>query len=351
VVGPAHSYPPRPALDRLGPSVPLELTTVADDEAVLFRGSEVVHLDGLMPDTAYDHDGVEFRTLPRPGGELLTVVATVNDLHFGEAECGRIEGFDIGPVLTAEPGDDPYPEVMNRAAVAEISAREPAAVVAKGDLTSGGTGAEYQAFLDCYRPAFGERLHWVGGNHDGRLGPLPSVEVNLQGVTLAILDTTMPGAASGRLDGDQLVWLDDLAARADRPVLVFGHHHAFDPASHNRPATYFGINPDDSERLVNVVARRPRLVGYFAGHTHRNRVRRFQATGDVPWVEVACVKDFPGTWAEYRVFEGGILQVHRRIAEPKALAWSERCRSMLAGLYPQYAFGGMGDRCFPISPR
>jgi hypothetical protein len=66
---------------------------------------------------------------------------------------------------------------------------------------------------------------------------------------------------------------------------------------------------------------------------------------------VACVKDFPGTWAEYRVFEGGILQIHRRIAEPKALAWSERCRSMLAGLYPQYAFGGLPDRCFAIRNR
>ena len=93
------------------------------------------------------------------------------------------------------------------------------------------------------------------------------------------------------------------------------------------PTTYFGINPDDSERLVAVFARRPSLVGYFAGHTHRNRVRRFAATGAVPWVEVACVKDFPGTWAEYRVFEGGIIQVHRRISTPEALAWSERCRA------------------------
>ena len=61
-----------------------------------------------------------------------------------------------------------------------------------------------------------------------------------------------------------------------------------------RPDDYFGIHPDDSERLVDVVARHPAIVGYFAGHTHRNRVRRFAATGDRPWVEVACVKDFPG---------------------------------------------------------
>ena len=99
----------------------------------------------------------------------------------------------------------------------------------------------------------------------------------------------------------------DVAADADRdgvPLLVFGHHHPWDPGSAKREPGYFGINPDDSERLVDVVAAHRSIVGYFAGHTHRNRVRHFAATGDVPWVEVACVKDFPGAWAEYRVFEG-----------------------------------------------
>ncbi len=192
----------------------------------------------------------------------------------------------------------------------------------------------------------------MSGNHDGRLPAAPE-----RGGHPAGGDPGRPrhhgrrASAAGQVTDDQVEWLDELAARADRPVLVFGHHHAFDPASRTRPATYFGINPADSERLVDVVARRPRIVGYFAGHTHRNRVRRFAATGDVPWVEVACVKDFPGTWAEYRVFEGGILQIHRRIARPEALAWSERCRAMLAGLYPQYAFGGLPDRCFAVTNR
>jgi hypothetical protein len=123
------------------------------------------------------------------------------------------------------------------------------------------------------------------------------------------------------------------------------------PESRSREATYFGINPDDSEKLVEVFARRRSLVGYFAGHTHRNRVRRFAATGDTPWVEVACVKDFPGAWAEYRVFEGGILQVHRRISTPEALAWTEKTRGMFGGAYYHYAFGRLEDRCFPVWPR
>jgi hypothetical protein len=80
-------------------------------------------------------------------------------------------------------------------------------------------------------------------------------------------------------------------------------------------------------------------------------VRRFEATGTVPFVEVACVKDYPGAWAEYRVHEGGILQIHRRISTPEALAWTEKTRHMYAGLYRDYAFGELADRCFPIWPR
>ncbi len=179
----------------------------------------------------------------------------------------------------------------------------------------------------------------------------PVQRVDLPGVILAVLDTAIPGRANGRIDADQLDWLDDLAAGADRPVLVFGHHHPWDPGSNERSPDYFGINPDDSEALVAVVARRPAIRGYFAGHTHRNRVRRFAATGDVPYVEVACVKDFPGAWAEYEVYEGGIVQLHHRISSPEALDWTERTREMFLGTYADYAFGRLEDRCFVMSAR
>ena len=86
---------------------------------------------------------------------------------------------------------------------------------------------------------------------------------------------------------------------------------------------YFGIDPDDSEAFVAVVARRENIAGYFAGHTHRNRVRRFAAARNVPFVEVACTKDYPGAWAEYRVYEGGYTQVVRRVTAPDAFDWAE----------------------------
>jgi 3',5'-cyclic-AMP phosphodiesterase len=333
-----------------------ELTTVADDEAVVHVGPAVRRYRGLSPATDYDLDGLAVRTLPRPGGDLLAVVATVNDVHFGETECGLVEGTDIGPVLRSQPGEPPYPETMNAAAIAEIRSLRagagPDAVVAKGDLTTHGSEDEYGAFLRHYGSAFGDRLHHVRGNHDAQHGATfadaPVQEVMLEGVTLAIVDTTIPGRAGGRLTVDQLQWLDELGARADRAVLVFGHHHPWDPASSARPVDYFGINPDDSQRLIEVLGRRDRFAGYFAGHTHRNRARQFAGAPGLPLVEVASVKDFPGSWAEYRIFDGGILQVHRRVSSPAALAWTDRTRAMFHGAYAAYSFGTIHDRCLPL---
>ncbi len=325
----------------------MDLTTLADDLAVLHDGPVVHRYEGLEPGTVYELDGHELRTFDRPG-QLLCRFATVNDVHFGETECGVMAGFEMGPVFGSEPDAAPYPVVMNRAAIAEMVAIDPVAVVVKGDLTSHGTRDEYQAFLDAYGPAFGPRLHHVRGNHDAYQGEefaaRAPFRVDLPGVRLAVIDTTIPLATTGRVTAATLEWLADTAAASDRPVLVFGHHHAWNPDSAERPAGYFGINPDDSEALAQVVAAQPTIRGYFAGHTHRNRVRRFSLTREVPWAEVACVKDYPGAWAEYRVFEGGILQVFHRIAAPEALAWTEQTRGMYGGMYHDYAFGSLSDR-------
>ncbi len=328
-----------------------ELTTVGPDFAVVHEGPEVRTFDGLTPDTDYDLDGFHFRTLPADG-ELLATIATVNDVHFGETECGHIEGDPIGPILRSAPGEDPYPEIMNRGAVTEISALGPDAVIAKGDLTSNGTEDEYQRFLEVYGDAFGDRLFHVRGNHDashgGRFAAFATQQIDVPGATIALLDTSIDEWASGKVTAEQLDWLDALAADADRPVLVMGHHHCWKPGSPDRNPYYFGINPDDSERLVALVRRRPSIIGYFAGHTHRNRRQTFGETGDVPWVEVASVKDFPGSWAEYRVHDGGVVQIHHRISTPEALDWSDRTRAMFDGAYPLYSFGDLDDRCFAL---
>jgi predicted phosphodiesterase len=334
----------------------VDVTTVADDLVVLHDGATVHRFDGLEPDTAMVLAGQAVRTLPRPPGALLSRVVTVNDVHFGEVECGRIDDHPEGPILRAPEGAPPYPETMNRAAAAEIEPLGPDAVVVKGDLTDDGTPEQFAAFEACWAARFGDRLYAVRGNHDSHRFQEEYVGdrvIDLPGLRIALLDTVIPGGTTGTLTPEQLAWLDDAAASSDRPVLVLGHHQNWVPGG-ERSGRYFGMHPDPSDGLIEVVARRPSIIGYAAGHTHRNRVRRVAATGDVPYVEVAAVKDFPGSYAEYRVYEGGVLQVHHRISAPEALAWSEACRVLYRDFgvdYAAYALGRLEDRCFVFPSR
>jgi len=332
----------------------MDITTVADDLIVVHDGTVTSRLEELSPATDYEVRGRVVHTLPRPPGELLCRIATVNDVHFGEVECGRIDESDLGPLVQVEPGEPPYPETMNRGAVEAIAAAGVDAVIVKGDLTSEGTDEQFATFERFYRQPFGERLHVVRGNHDaydGQQDYAGDQWIELPGVNVALLDTALAKHANGRLSAEQLDWLDERSATSDLPVLVMGHHQQWINGA--RSPDYFGIVPDSSEALSGVVARRPAIVAYTAGHTHRHRVRPMPSSG-VPSVEVGCVKDFPGVWAEYRVYEGGITQIAHRVSSPEALGWSERCRHLYAdfGLdYERYALGTLEERCFNIPLR
>ncbi len=335
-------------------------TRVGDRSAVTSGQYHSARVKGLEASTTYPLalDGAEasaflpdtLTTLDPPPGQLLATIATVNDVHFGETECGKLgTPEEVGPVFSVAPDEEPYPETMNRGAIRAIEQLDPDAVVVKGDLTNLGTEEEYENFLRAYTQ-LGPRMHHIRGNHDAMLtetiaatGPFA---VELPGVTLAVLDTTIPGTDRGRIPHAQLEWLDDLAAPAAKPVLVFGHHHPWEPNGKQRSANYFGVNPDDSDALCALITRRASIAGYFAGHTHRTRLRRFPQARNVPIVEIACVKDYPGAWAEYRIHEGGYLQLTRRIDAPDSMAWTEKTRAMFAGLYRDYALGRLTDRCF-----
>jgi len=340
----------------------MDLTTVADDLVVFHDGLTVHRFEGLRPAATHTLLGHEVATLDRPPGELLCLVATVNDIHFGEYECGRIDDLPEGPIQRSEPGDEPYPDTMNRAVVADIAALAPDAVVVKGDITNDGLPDEFAAFENVYRPLFADRLHVVRGNHDAYRGQQQYAGdqwIELPGVAVALLDTVTPHQTTGNLTDEQLEWLHDHAADADRshtPVLVMGHHQQWiagtDHDNSHRSEGYFGLHPDASDALAEVARQHPSIVAYTAGHTHRHRVRHMPC--GVPTIEVGCVKDFPGTWAEYRVYEGGITQVVHRIGGEAALRWSERCRVLYRDFgidYQSYALGRLEDRCLNIPLR
>lgn len=339
-------------------------TRLGDQEVVTTGPFHVADFSGLEAGTSYELEieglaasteqlPASLRTLDRPSGALLATVATVNDVHFGETVCGMIHTIpeaELGPWVRAEPDEGPYPVMMNRAAVDAITELEPDVVIAKGDLTCVGSEAEYQLFLDTYAP-FGDRLHHVRGNHDAMLDPTLALQgapyaVDVNGVTLAVIDTVRPTEAGGQITAEQIAWIDTTAAEASGPVFVFGHHQIWDLRAPQRSENYFGIDPDSSEAFAAVVGRRDNIVGYFAGHTHRNRIRRFDESRQVPFVEIGAVKEYLGVWAEYQVYEGGYTQVVRRLTSPEAMSWSERTRYLYGGLYPDYSRGPLNHRCF-----
>jgi predicted phosphodiesterase len=333
------------------------VTRVGDREVVTTGPFHTAAVDGLESDTEYPIvvEGAPVderwlpttvRTLVRPAGRVLATVATANDVHFGEAECGRSgdPAIDaVGPILRAAPGDPPYPELMSGAIVDEMLALAPDAVVVKGDLTDSGRAEEYAAFLACY-DRLGARMHHVRGNHDALRDPELArngapLTIEVPGATLAVLDTTVPGQVGGALDAAQLAWLDDVATGTSGPVLVFAHHPVF---HWDRD---YCIGPD-ADALVALLDRRPNVVAWLAGHTHTNRVVHHPRVREVPFAEVNCAKDYPGAWAEYRMYEGGFTQVLRRVQRPDARAWSERARAMFQGHYRDLVLGALGDRCF-----
>ena len=349
----------------------IDVTTVTDTTATVHftpgagGAVRVIEFDGLAPDSAHDlrlddvDDTCSVHTLRSLAGAPSAVFATVNDVHFGETVAGQIDDLPNGPLRRSAEGKPPYPEVMNRAAVAEMTALGPDAVVVKGDLSLDGAPEEWAAFEACYRSAFADRLHVVRGNHDAyrHQGDYAGDHwIELDGISIALLDTTIPGHTTGTVLAAQLDWLDEHAAASTQPVIAMGHHQQWIddvtalPHERTRSDDYFGLHPDASDALDAVCARHPAIIAYAAGHTHRHRVRTMTASG-IPSIEVGCTKDFPGTWAEYRAHPDGLMQVVHRMSSAEALAWSESCRHLYADFdvdYESYALGKLSDRCFII---
>ena len=183
-------------------------------------------------------------------------------------------------------------------------------------------------------------MHHVRGNHDAMTDPTIAIEgapfaVELAGVILAVLDTVVPGTDGGQLAADQLAMARRPRRRIVGPVLVFGHHHLWNLDAHERSATYFGINPDDSEALVAVFARRDAIAGYFAGHTHRNRVRRFDGGPAGPDRRGRVREGLSGRVGRVPRLRGRVHADRAPVRAPAAIAWTERTRAMFAGLLPR----------------
>ncbi|MBM4266333.1 MAG: hypothetical protein FJ144_06950 [Deltaproteobacteria bacterium] len=359
-------------------------------------GTRLVRIDGLAAGT--DHridievDGADapprdrwfperVTTLEAASAREVASFATLNDLHFGEPRFGgtMLADGSYGPTADGYPdvdeseSDVPYWLVMNEDAVADINALRVGATIVKGDIADRGRTAQFEVArrtLDRltapWHAFLGNHDHYalVEGDEDGGEGvavdgygllgqPTAPRTLDLGGWRLVLLDTVLPGHHHGVLPLERRAWLErslEESRAANVPTLVFMHHQPVPPERRHTYPNTIGVRPEDSVPFYELIGRHPQVRAVLIGHTHRNRVRFHPAAGTTPFVEVNCVKDYPGGFAHYRLFEDGhFRQEVKRTSSGRALAHSTRCRGFFAGGYRTFALGSLAERSF-VSP-
>jgi 3',5'-cyclic-AMP phosphodiesterase len=200
-------------------------------------------------------------------------IAQISDLHIK-----RPGALAYGRVDTAK--------ALERC-VATLNELTPAPdyVVISGDLVDTPTAEEYEhlkRLLTPLRLPFASvpgnhdaremmRAAFAGSNYAHRSGPL-NQRVEVAGLDLMLLDSSIPGQPHGQLDASTLEWLEaELVSTAGRPALLFLHH----------PPFRAGIWHMDRQNLLNadalaaIVRRHPRIRLVATGHVHRAALTMF----------------------------------------------------------------------------
>lgn len=178
-------------------------------------------------------------------------------------------------------------------AVASVLAlpQAPVAVVVTGDLTDFGRAAEYVHLRSLLAPLRCP-VYLLPGNHDDRAElrrafpehdwmrqtgePFLQYAIDLGGLRLVAIDTSVTRAPHGELGEAHLAWLDDaLAADRQTPTIVAMHHPPF--------ATFIGHMDEiglqqGGRELAAVIARHPQVERIVCGHLHRSIQARFAGT-------------------------------------------------------------------------
>lgn len=292
-------------------------------------------------------------TLAPPPGALLSRFATVSDLHIGEKHfglSGTIE--DVTPRAAAA---GPYPERALAAALAEASAWGAETLLVKGDLTASSRPDQFRRAAELLGGS-GLRTFVQLGNHDrvrrvdpvALLQPLPVASgaeplvADLPGVRLVLGDSPSPSERRGRLDRSRVDRIAEAVGGAPAGRAMLSLHHP--PQRWPLPMSYPpGLVFGDTRRLLAALRGATPTPIVLAGHSHRNRTYRL---GGCVVAEVGSTKDYPGVWAGYAVYEGGVRQVVRRVEETSVIRWTEATAAALGGVWGRWSPGGLADRCW-----
>lgn len=166
-----------------------------------------------------------------------------------------------------------------RSAVASLNAEQPAldVVLGTGDLTNWGRPGEYDRLAELLQPLTPLFLP-IPGNHDDRdllratFPTVPWVDaahaswvVDVSGVRVVGLDSTIPGEAGAEVDEERCAWLREVLAVRSEGVTILALHH---------PPFATGVGWMDGsgfvglDRLESVLVDHP-VDKIVCGHFHR----------------------------------------------------------------------------------
>ncbi len=206
------------------------------------------------------------------------LIAQISDLHIKAG--GKLA---YGIVDTAS---------MLRECVANIMRQNPLpdVVLITGDSVDYGRKNEYDLLKELLSP-LSMPLYFVVGNHDHSAtlretfsGPgfeylaqgdaFLQYAVDLGGIRLITLDTSVPMEGRGKLCEKRLAWLDERLGEDHRPTLIALHHPPFITGIAHMDA----VGLEGSEALELVIARHSHVERLLCGHIHRSIQCRFGNT-------------------------------------------------------------------------
>lgn len=201
------------------------------------------------------------------------LIAQLSDSHVNAATFVPVRYFNTAAALAR--------------CIARVCSLDPApdVVVFTGDLTEGGSPAEYSRFRELIAPLSMPCLV-LPGNHDEREamraglglsgslpshGPLCYVDERFP-LRLVALDSTDPGLPGGSLDAARLDWLERTLAADVRPTLLMLHQAPFKAGIFPLDAfRFFGV-----DALREIVQRHPHVRDVICGHLHCVRTVRWE---------------------------------------------------------------------------
>ena len=204
--------------------------------------------------------------------QKLVIIAQISDLHIkapGTLAYGRVD--------TAR-------ALERCVATLNQFTPKPDLVVISGDLVDTPRAEEY-AHLKRLLAPLNIAFAGIPGNHDQRdmmratlpqnyafpSGPL-NQHLEIGGLDLVLLDSSVSGKPHGELDAPTLRWLEaTLASAPDRPALLFLHHPPFQAGIRHMDRQ----NLQNANELANVVKRHPRVQLIATGHVHRATLTMF----------------------------------------------------------------------------